>query len=245
LSIARPKRLDKIEGAEVQGAEGSKMAGDSRKKRKTPSASEAGSSSTKKTQPAAAAVPPAKPVSVVSTLIGHILPVVSTQPLPAGTPGNEVSIDAQTLQNLVVALATESNAPAQVWVKDSSELLVFSGKVQLALNDGLVLMTIPVSCDQSTARVQVPFAVGSKDQPSGLMFATEERPRGPDVIVDVWGEALTAFAWRLLMDAVVKVAAQSGVDADGAGLVPIALAAAPTGVTLLPMARHPFDRVRR
>ena len=222
------------------------MAEDSRKKRKPPSRAKAGSGSPKKAQPSpAAAVPPVKPVSVVSTLIGHILPVVSTQPLPAGTPGSEVSIDQQTLQNLVVALATENNAPTQVWTKDSSELLVFSGKVQLALDDGMVLVTVPVSCDQSTASIHVPFAVGSKAQPAGLVFAADQRPRGPDVIVDVWGEALTAFAWRLLLDAVIKVAAQSGVDADGAGLVPIAFVAAPTGITLLPMARHPFDRVPR
>jgi hypothetical protein len=216
------------------------MADDSRKKRKTPSRA----SSSKARNPEATSRPP-KPLSVVSTLIGHILPVVSTQPLPPGTPGSEVSIDQRTLQNLVVALATENNAPTQVWVKDSSELLVFPEKLQLRLDNGMVLMTIPVSCDQSTASIQVPFAVGSKDQPAGLLFATEERPRGPDVIVDVWGEALTAFAWRLLLDAVTKVAAQSGVDADGAGLIPIALAAAPAGITLLPMARHTFDRVPR
>ena len=84
-----------------------------------------------------------------------------------------------------------------------------------------------VSCDQAAeAMIEVPFAVGSKDLPAGLVFATEERPRGPEGIVDAWSEALIAFAWRLMLTVAIRIAAQSGVDEDGAGLVPIALTAA-------------------
>jgi hypothetical protein len=93
--------------------------------------------------------------------------------------------------------------------------------------------------------IEVPFAVGSKDLPAGLVFATEERPRGPEVIVDAWSEALIAFAWRLMLTVAIRIAAQSGVDEDGAGLVPIALTAARESLSLTPMARHTFDRVRQ
>jgi hypothetical protein len=168
------------------------------------------------------------------------------KPLPAGTVGPEIPVNLQSLQQLIIAAATEDSQRAvQVWTKDSSELLVVTGKVAITLDDGLVLISIPVSCDQlSSGVIVVPFAAGGKETPSGMVFATEDRPRGPELIVDVWGEALTAYAWKLLLTVTHRLTLQSGVDEDGAGLVPIAFTAAKDGVTLLPIARHTFDRVR-
>ena len=159
--------------------------------------------------------------------------------------GAEIPMNSQSLQKLIIAAATEDNQGQQVWTKDLSELTVFTGKVGITLDDGFILVIIRVSCDQvSSGVIQVPFAVGGKDTPSGLLVATEERPRRPHVIVDVWGEALTAYAWRLLLTVMHRIALQSGVDEDGAGLVPIAVTAAKNGITLLPIARHTFDRLR-
>jgi len=76
-----------------------------------------------------------------------------------------------------------------------------------------------------------------------MICTTEERPRGPAAIVDAWGDALIAFAWRLLLTVAARVAAQSGTDLDRAGLIPAAIRATKDGVVLLPMARHTFDRV--
>ena len=167
-------------------------------------------------------------------------------PLPAGTVGADVPLDPPAFQKLITAAATENTTGGQqVWTKNSSELTVIAGKVAITLDDGLIVVIIPVSCDQLTsATIQVPFATGGKDTPAGMVFATEERPRGPEAIVDLWGEALTAYAWRLLVTAMHRVTLQAGVDADGAGLVPIAVTAAKDGIRLLPMARHAFDRVR-
>jgi hypothetical protein len=199
---------------------------------------------------AAVGVPP------ISVLIAELLDAIArgstttgpgpAKPLPAGTVGTEIPINIQFLQRLIAAAATQDNPGQQLWVKDGSELLVLTGKVSVTLDDGLVLLTIPVSCDQAAgAIIQVPFAVGSKDQPAGLVFATEERPRGPEVIVDIWSEALIAFAWRLMLTVTARIAAQSGVDQDGTGLVPIALTANKESLALLPMAHHTFDRVRQ
>jgi hypothetical protein len=199
---------------------------------------------------AAVGVPP------ISVLIAELLDAIArgstttgpapAKPLPAGTVGTEIPINIQFLQRLIAAVAIQDNPGQQLWVKDSSELLVLTGKVSVTLDDGLVLVTIPVSCDQAAgAIIQVPFAVGSRDQPAGLVFATEERPRGPEVVVDLWSEALVAFAWRLMLTVAARIAAQSGVDEDGTGLVPIAFTASKDSLALLPMARHTFDRVRQ
>jgi hypothetical protein len=166
------------------------------------------------------------------------------KPVPAGTVGTAIPIAKQTFQQLFLAAATQNNSGSVIWSQDGNELIVTTGKVTVDTDDGLVLVTIPVSCDQAAnTTIQVPFAVGSVAQPAGLVAVTEERPRGPAVVVDVWAEALTAFAWRELLTVLARVAAQAGVDEDGAGLVPIALIATKDGVTILPMARHTFDRV--
>jgi hypothetical protein len=169
-----------------------------------------------------------------------------TQPLPAGKVGPEVPFDPEITQRLFVAAAAQGNSGVQIWTKDDSELLVSTGQVKVTLDDGLVLVTIPVSCvEDSSATVQVPFAVGGKETPAGMVAATEERPRGPDLVVNIWGEALTAFAWQTFLMILTEVAAQSGVDQDGAGLIPAAITAGADGLQILTMARQAFDRVRQ
>src|SRR5262245_37174507 len=174
-----------------------------------------------------------------------IAPPVPLRPLPPGEVGAEIPLDPTAFQKLITAAASESTSGGQqVWTKDSSELTVIAAKVTVALDDGLILVTIPVSCDQvASASIEVPFATGGADTPAGMVFATEERPRGPAAIVDLWSEALTAFAWRLLVTVMQRLTLQAGVDEDGAGLLPIAVTATKVGIRLLPIARHTFDRV--
>ena len=167
------------------------------------------------------------------------------KPLPPGTLGQPVPVGSKSVQQLLqAAAAAGSTSGQQVWTKASSELAVITGKIAVTLDDGLAIVAIPVSCDQLSATIQVPFAMGGKDTPAGMVIATEDRPRGNALIVDLWGEALTAYAWKLLLTVMHRVALQSGIDEDGAGLVPVALTATKEGITLAPMARHTFDRVR-
>lgn len=170
--------------------------------------------------------------------------LIDNKRLPSGSVGPELPFDAAAVQRLFTAGATERNQGTQLWTKDDSELLVHTGKVTVSIDEGLIVLTIPVSCDQARdASVQVPFAVGSQDRPTGLIVATEERPRGPSQVVDVWAESLTAFAWRTLMAIVTRVAAHSGIDQDRAALIPVSLTASRDGLRVLTMARHAFDRV--
>jgi hypothetical protein len=170
--------------------------------------------------------------------------LASPDPLPPGAVGPELLLAAADVQRLLTAAAMEGNQGMQVWGEDDSELLVHTDKVRVELDDGLVVITTPVFCDQTgDALIQVPFAVGGKEQPAGMVIATEERPRGPAQIVDLWGEALTAFAWRILMAVTTKIAFESGVDQDREGLIPASLTASREGLSILTMARHTFDRV--
>jgi hypothetical protein len=145
----------------------------------------------------------------------------------------------------VTAAATASGQREIVWVDGDNELFVLAARVKVTLDEGIVLITIPVRCDEvGAASVEVPFAVGAERHPAGMLAATEDRPRGPDAIVDVWGEALIAFAWEVLLSMAFGVADVSGTDDDGAGLIPLALVSSRETLRVATIARHPFDRVK-
>lgn len=170
--------------------------------------------------------------------------------LPAGTVGPEIPIDPGSFNRLFVSAAmqaagvTSASSAMVIWQHGGHELQVSVGQVQVKLDDGLISVSIPVSCDQvRSAVVHVPFAIGSKTAPAGMIAATEQAPRGPDVIVKVWGEALVAFAWQTLLTVLTRIAGRAGVDADGAGLIPAAINAGTDGVRILTQARQAFDRV--
>jgi hypothetical protein len=53
-----------------------------------------------------------------------------------------------------------------------------------------------------------------------------------------------AFAWHTVLEVVAQVAGEAGRDLDGSRLIPIALTVSPDGLSVVPMARHTFDRTR-
>ncbi|MGZ4312729.1 MAG: hypothetical protein ACXVR1_11565, partial [Solirubrobacteraceae bacterium] len=89
-----------------------------------------------------------------------------------------------------------------IWELGASALAVNVGEIATAVEEGIVTVTIPVVCDQvpRRGRVRVTFAVGSPDRPAGLLAATTQAPEGPQIVIDLWGEALVALAWQALLD---------------------------------------------
>jgi hypothetical protein len=185
-------------------------------------------------------------------------------PLRPGAVGPEVALRPAEVQALAVAAAPAAaglpEPPADpppdrrpgaaagvvVWSQADNELLVAPAKIEVRLDEGIVVVRIPVYCDQAPQAVlTVGFAVGERRRPAGLLAVTEDRPRGPADVVDVWGDAVTAFAWQVLLSVATGVAAGAGLDTDGAPLIPAALRASADELRILTMARHPFDRAGR
>jgi hypothetical protein len=179
--------------------------------------------------------------------------LIPAAPLPAGQPGPEIPLSQEpgkTLYRLVArqisglpTQAAAGEAGVVVWTQGDDELAVLVNEVVVTTAQGAIAIDIPVRCDQvGTATVRVRFATGSDARPAGFVAATDERPLGPAAVVDVWGEALTAFAWHIMLTTTAKLADASGRDADGAGLIPVGVRAAEAGVVVVAMARHTFDR---
>ncbi len=115
-------------------------------------------------------------------------------PLPAGAVGPEVVLGPAELAPLVRAAANPARQGTIVWSLGDSELQVEVGGVTAQLSRGLVLVSIPVRCEETASdRIDVPFAVGDNERPAGMFAATELRPRGPGIITAAWGDALVAF----------------------------------------------------
>jgi hypothetical protein len=177
--------------------------------------------------------------------------VLPDKPLEPGAVGPEIPLSRDELQKLAsVAAVTAAGLPTGidagqvVWSQGGNELLVTLAKVAVHVDNGIALVDIPVSCDQETeGHVTVAFAVGDDRRPAGMLAVTEDRPRGPRIVVDVWGESLTAFAWQVLLTVSTAVAGGAGQDVDGAPLIPVGLAATGDELRILTMARHVFDRV--
>jgi len=174
--------------------------------------------------------------------------LLPADPLRPGDVGPELELNLDELAQLVPAAAEDvAGASSQiVWTLDGNELLVHLAKVTVRTSPGLILVTIPVHCDEvREAQVLVPFAVGDSSRPAGLVAVTEDRPRGPVEVVELWGGALTSFAWAVVLRVSTSLAGAAGEDLDGAPLVPAAIAADQGAVRVLTQARHEFDRLVR
>lgn len=136
--------------------------------------------------------------------------LLPSDPVKPGTVVDDVALtpaEAAALFPTAAALAAgvdqpgaDPNAPV-LWREGDLELLVQPAGVTARFATGVVVVTIPVSCDQTgDTQVHVTFVVGDQKRPAGLLAATEQRPFGPAVIVDAWGDNLVAYAWHVVIE---------------------------------------------
>jgi hypothetical protein len=186
--------------------------------------------------------------------------LVPSDPLPPSGVGAVVPVTPEALGPLVVAAAGQATPNAQtgraapgavLWQEGVDALLLQISAITTAVGDGWVTVTIPVICDQiqgpagtsPSQPVTVTFVMGTGDRPTGLFAAAPARPDGAAVVVERWADALTALAWRALLDTAAGIAAAAGRDTDGSPLIPAAVAATAKGLLVQTQARHPFDRI--
>lgn len=131
--------------------------------------------------------------------------------------------------------------PAVYWEEDGNELLVKIAEVRADLRTGAVVVTIPVSCDQTgDAEVTVSFITGTPDRPAGGIATSEDHPRGPAPIVENWAEQLIALAWHTLVIATGSLSHGGGNDRSGRELVTAGFSVTADGLAVTPIGRHTF-----
>ncbi len=150
--------------------------------------------------------------------------LLPNRPLKVGRPGATLPLAATALGNLVRLAAAQNFADPTsepdpdtasepvIWDDGTNELLVYPEKVETELDDGIVRVTVPVETDAGSAKMVVPFAVGSEKRVTGLIAAAPDRPLGDPLIAEIWGEALIAFAYKALLEVADNIAGASGRD---------------------------------
>lgn len=157
---------------------------------------------------------------------------------PARVPVRTAERMLRTVVRVVANLPADSS-PEVVWQSGGAELLVHTDRTTLTCAAGLVRIGVTVACDQleEPAEVVVPFGVGTESAPAGLVMSALTRPAGPAVVVDVWSDALTAFAWESLLELARRLCAGLGTDTSGRPLVPGAVSATSRELLVHPMSR--------
>ncbi|MEO6712131.1 MAG: hypothetical protein ABIM89_01735 [Mycobacteriales bacterium] len=136
---------------------------------------------------------------------------------------------------------TPDPPPPLLWVEGANRLLVRIADLGVVLDDGLIELAIPVFCDEiGESQVTVGFVTESPERPTGGLCVTEDRPRGPAVVVDTWHEPIIALAWHTLLIATGALSGVAGADVSGQSLVTSTVSVARDGLTVAPMARHSF-----
>lgn len=106
-----------------------------------------------------------------------------------------------------------------VWVDGPDEALVHLDSVRTRVVGTTLVMSIDLETDETgRAPVIVRFALGSPDDPGGLVAATDEVPHGPSVLVSRWGEAVQAALWSSLLSLAVDHAAQNDSEPRAIGI---------------------------
>lgn len=191
------------------------------------------------------AEPSAELVSTVALGDIEILrPEMTAEGLPAGAIAEAVTVLSKSLDQLFRAALGAATRGRVVWRDGDSEVLVHLDRTRAVPLDGFVLVGVTLETDQTgVSEVTVPFAVGSESTTAGMLGVTEAKPRGHPLLVERWGGAIVATAWKALIDVGQSVAAQAGTDKDGAPLVAGALVAKADGLQIVPQARQIFENV--
>jgi hypothetical protein len=187
-------------------------------------------------------------------VLARLRPVLGVVDVKPGQPLPPVNLDPKMLQSLLASALivaagldparTASPPPPVLWDDGKNRLLVHLVEARLNAGDGFVDLTVNVECDQTQrAPVTCTFVTSSPDRSGGFVWATEDRPRGPMAVVDVWGEALIALCWRALIEVARVGAGRAGTDTFGRPLIASTVVASPDGLQIVPMGAHRFMKI--
>lgn len=149
--------------------------------------------------------------------------------------------DAQRVLGEVVRLVLDlprKSTPLVVWNHGDSELLVHSDQTTINCTSGVVTISVTVECDQyQQVTIPVPIGVGQKKSVTGLVMSSFQDLQGPTGLVEIWSDAIIAFAWETLLELATTICAQVGNDARGLPLVPGTIGASPDRLLIQPVSR--------
>ncbi len=173
-------------------------------------------------------------------------PIVTMPPVESNVPAGYV-LDPVTESDTPEVeararrlMATAAGGPAVIWQDGDSEVVLYCGETKLRALHGLLLFGIVLEAVETEGPKILTVAFSVAPLPtklSGMVVASEQRPRGTPVLVDRWGEATLAIAYRTFMDVAAEIAGACGSDQLARPLVAGAVFAQPNRLGVIPQAR--------
>jgi hypothetical protein len=141
--------------------------------------------------------PPAIPDQIAGSAIANFLKIRL-----AGTPA-----DGSTYVG---------NPPTSVvWVNNGDEVLVHLTSITTQVVGQNILVSIDLETDQTgRTPLVVVFALGTDDK-AGLVVATDEFPRGNEMLATRWGAAVQTAAWSAMLSLANDHASERGLTPRG------------------------------
>ena len=173
--------------------------------------------------------------------------MVPSGPVPEGQINPPVTLRDRDISRLIrAAVMPESGARTVLWRKAGAEVFFHPRQTCVEIRQGLIVVGICLeSCETKSAILTVPFAVGTEQRLASTIMVTEQRPRGPELLVELWGEAVIAVAYEAVLQVISGIATASGSDELGQQLKPGAIIAGDDELTVVPQAFHGFENAVR
>lgn len=161
-----------------------------------------------------------------------------------GEVGDPIVVGSDQLTSALRASLSPPGEPNRiVWHHRGSQAIIHLNTARVHVGTGAVIVGITVeTAETGKEELTVPFAVGSEENPTGMMAATERRPRGHRGLAELWGEGVVALAWRALLEIADLVSIIAGRDVEGGTVRVGALVAGEGKLHIVPQARHDFER---
>jgi hypothetical protein len=185
--------------------------------------------------------------SMLAKLRRHCPDLAPSGPLQEGQVNPPFNLPDRDIAKLTrAAMTPENGARTILWRKAGSEVLFHPQKTRIEIRDGLIIVGIVLESVQTkVATLTVPFAVGTEQRLANTVMVTEERPRGPLLLVEIWGDTVIAAAYEAVLQVISGMATAAGSDQLGQPLKPGAVIAGKGGLTVVPQAFHALENAVR
>ena len=146
--------------------------------------------------------------------------------LDEATLGGEIArrIGGTPADGTAISPGITERAGRVVWTDRGDDVLVYLDSIRTKVLDRMLYVSIDLESDQTgrTPLICV-FALGSPNDPAGMVAVSDELPRGNGLLASRWGESVQTAVWSALLGTLSDFAKASNLSPAGFAAVAGAL----------------------
>lgn len=163
-------------------------------------------------------------------------------PLKEGQISAPIEVEAKLFLKLTKTAIKPNTKKAIIWRENGSEVRFWPDKTVVDIQEGLILIGIVLEAQETGEQtLTVPFATGTEKRFAGTVMTTDQKPRGNERLINIWGDAVIAAAYEAVLQVVSGIAAETGIDTKGQNLRVGAIIAKQGILSVIPQAYFDFE----